>query len=94
MDVLVKVFLSVRMGDPFYNYKRDLVKKILGEKLAKLEIEPIGTSKPRELKGDNLNLIDLYVSFCKDKYKDEPSDSLKKLLQDLINKVSHEAYTP
>lgn len=94
MDVLVKVFLSVRMGDPFYNYKRDLVKKILGEKLAKLEIEPIGTSKPTELKGNNLNLIDLYVNFYKHRYEAEPSDSLKKLLQDLINRASHEAHTP
>lgn len=93
-SVLVKVYLSVRMGDPFYNSKRDLIEKILGEKLAKLEIEPIGTSKPTEPKGDNLNLIDLYLSFYKDKYKDEPSDSLKNLLQDLINRVSHEANTP
>ncbi|MFN4320223.1 MAG: exonuclease SbcCD subunit D [Aquificaceae bacterium] len=96
MDVLVKVYLSVRMGDPFYNYKRDLVAKILEEKLAKLEIEPIETSKAKELRGGNnsLNLIDLYIGFYKDKYKDEPSESLKDLLKSLINKVSHEAHTP
>lgn len=93
-NVLLKVRLKVKMGDPFYNLKKDLIQRILGERLAKLEIEPIGAPGSVEVREGSLNLMDLYVSYYKEVHRSEPSESLKEELQRLIDRASHEANTP
>ncbi|MFN7065876.1 MAG: exonuclease SbcCD subunit D, partial [Aquificaceae bacterium] len=90
-EVLVKVRLRVNMGDPYFNLKRERIERLLGEKLAKLEIEPVETKGVMGIKEDRLSLFELYVDFYRSEYKGEPSEDLKKLLRELIDKVSHEA---
>lgn len=91
-DVLVKVRFKVRMGDPFYNLKKERIERILGESLAKLEIEPVESKVSTSIKGEKLNLIDLYVNYHKEEYKSAPSEDLKGLLQNLLHKASHETH--
>ncbi|MCS6957815.1 MAG: exonuclease subunit SbcD [Aquificaceae bacterium] len=92
-NVLVKVCLQVRMGDPYYNIKRDLVSKLLGEKLAKLDIEPIGNSQPLETKGNSFDLVELYGEFYREKYRSEPPEELRATLKRLIDKVGIEHHS-
>ena len=42
----------------------------MGEKLAKLEIEPIGTSKPRELKGHDRQSMEFELSRLKERLEE------------------------
>ena len=89
-NVLVKVWFKVRIGDPLYNLKKERIEKILGDKLAKLEVEPIETKTSVNVNKENLDLIDLYVRFYNDEYGSKPPEDLKKLLQELLDRVAHE----
>ena len=90
-NVLVKVWFKVKMGDPLYNLKKERIEKILGDKLAKLEVEPLETKTSVNVNKENLDLIDLYVNFYREEYENEPSEDLKRLLQELLDRVVHEA---
>lgn len=91
-NVLVKVQMELRMGDPFFQLKKDMVNKILGDKLARLEMEPVGNAERSESSEEKLDLISLYEEFHKAKYKSEASEGLKSLLQKLIDRASHETH--
>jgi exonuclease SbcD len=91
-DVLVRVQMEVRMGDPSFQLKKDYINRILGDKLARLEMEPVGTSESRESLDEKLDLMSLYEEFHRGKYRVEPAESLKSLLQDLIVRASHETH--
>ena len=90
-NVLVKVWFKVRMGDPLYNLKKERIEKILGDKLAKLEVEPIETKTSVDVNEENLDLIDYYVKFYDNEYGSKPPEDLKRLLQELLDRVAHEA---
>ena len=89
-NVLVKVWFKVRIGDPLYNLKKERIEKILGDKLAKLEVEPIETKTSVDVNEENLDLIDYYVKFYDNEYGSKPPEDLKRLLQELLDRVAHE----
>ncbi len=91
-NLLVKVVMEVRMSDPFFQHKRDTVFKILGDRLVRLEMEPVGTYQETKTETDKIDLLSLYEDFHRYRYKSEPSQELKALLQKLIDKVSHETH--
>ncbi|MFN3599345.1 MAG: exonuclease SbcCD subunit D [Aquificaceae bacterium] len=90
-NVLLKVKLRVNMGDPFFNIKKERIERLLGEKLAKLDIEPIGVNSVAASQQEGFDLLDLYVDFYNKEYGEKPPQDLKELLQDIIDRVSHEA---
>lgn len=90
-NVLLKVKFRVNMRDPFFNIKKERIEKLLGEKLAKLDIEPVGVYSVVSNTEEGFDLLSLYVNFYKKEYGNEPPKELKRLLQELIDKVSHEA---
>ncbi|MEJ7620594.1 MAG: exonuclease SbcCD subunit D [Aquificaceae bacterium] len=91
-NLLVKVVMEVRMSDPFFQHKRDTVFKILGDRLVRLEMEPVGTYQETKTETGKIDLLSLYEEFHKYRYKSEPSQELKALFQELIDKVSHETH--
>ena len=91
-NLLVKVVMEVRMSDPFFQHKRDTVFKILGDRLVRLEMEPVGTYQETKTETGKIDLLSLYEDFHRYKYKSEPSQELKALFQKLIDKVSHETH--
>ncbi len=91
-NLLVRVVMEVKMSDPFFQHKRDTVFKILGDRLVRLEIEPVGTSQEIIAETGKIDLLSLYEDFHRFKYRSEPSQDLKALLQKLIDRVSHETH--
>ncbi len=91
-NLLVRVVMEVKMSDPFFQQKRDAVFRILGDRLARLEIEPVGTFQETKAETGKMDLLSLYEDFHRFKYRSEPSEDLKALLQKLIDKVSHETH--
>ena len=91
-NLLVKVVMEIRMSDPFFQHKRDTVFKILGDRLVRLEMEPVGTYQETKTETGKIDLLSLYEDFHKYRYKSEPSQELKALFQELIDKVSHETH--
>ncbi len=89
-NFLLKVKLRVNMGDPFFNIKKERIERLLGEKLAKLDIEPVGVNSVVASQQEGFNLLDLYVDFYNKEYGEKPPQDLKELLQDIIDRVSHE----
>ncbi|MCS6998286.1 MAG: exonuclease subunit SbcD [Aquificaceae bacterium] len=89
-EVLVKVQMRVNMKDTSYNVKKERVQRILGDKLARLEVEPVDGGEPLSLRDESLSLLGLYEEFHKRKYNSEPAGELKELFGKLIDKVSHE----
>ncbi len=92
-DVLLRVHMEVRMDDPLFQSKRDRVLEILGDKLARLELEPVGSAESPQTQTKSLDLISLYEDFHRNKYKSEPPAQLKDLLQKLLHRASHETHT-
>ncbi len=91
-NLLVRVVMEVKMSDSFFQQKRDAVFRILGDRLARLEIEPVGTFQETKAETGKMDLLSLYEDFHRFKYRSEPSEDLKALLQKLIDKVSHETH--
>ncbi|MCS7171697.1 MAG: exonuclease subunit SbcD [Aquificaceae bacterium] len=90
-DVLVRVQMRVSMKDTSYNLKKELVHRILGDKLAKLEIEPVDGGELAKTEGEEFNLLWLYGEFHKQRYGSEPTKELAELFVKLMDRVSHEA---
>ncbi len=91
-NLLVRVVMEVKMSDPFLQQKKDMVHRILGDRLVRLEIEPVGTSQEIIAETGKIDLLSLYEDFHRFKYRSEPSQDLKALLQKLIDRVSHETH--
>ncbi|WPM31748.1 exonuclease subunit SbcD [Hydrogenobacter sp. T-2] len=91
-NLLVRVVMEVKMSDPFLQQRRDMVFKILGDRLVRLEIEPLGTSQETRAEAGKIDLLSLYEDFHKFKYKSESSQDLKALIEKLIDRVSHETH--
>ncbi len=91
-NLLLKVIMEVKMSDPFYQQKRDMVVKILGDRLARLEMEPVGNLGETRAEFKSFDLLNLYEEFHKFRYKSEPPEELKHLLQKLLDRVSHETH--
>ncbi len=89
-NVLVKVRLKVKIKDHFFNRKKELIQKILGDKLAVFEL--YHQDSLNHMYQDNLNLIDLYTEFYKKEHKTNPPENLKKLFQTIFNEVIYETY--
>ncbi|MCS7262636.1 MAG: exonuclease subunit SbcD [Aquificaceae bacterium] len=91
-QVLVRVHLQVRLSDPSYSAKKELVQSILGEKLARLELEPIREEEGSNGQIESFDLLSLYREFHREKYGALPLEKLEELLAKLIDRVSHETH--
>lgn len=91
-DVLVKVRMAANLKDPYYNYRNEMVHKILGEKLVKIEPEIID-SGPKQVKAEEgLSFIELYRSFYEEEYGSDAPEELLRVLESLIHTASHETH--
>ncbi|MCX8076817.1 MAG: exonuclease SbcCD subunit D [Aquificaceae bacterium] len=91
-DVLVKVRMGASLRDPYFNYKKEMVQKILGEKLARLEIETIDSGAKQVRTEEGLSLVELYKDFYKKEYGSDAPNDLLKVLEKLIHRATHETH--
>ncbi|MCS6875984.1 MAG: hypothetical protein NZM36_03900 [Aquificaceae bacterium] len=89
---MVKVRMGASLRDPYFNYKKEMVQKILGEKLARLEIETIDSGAKQVRTEEGLSLVELYKDFYKKEYGSDAPNDLLNVLEKLIHKAIHETH--
>ncbi len=89
-NVLVKVSLMLKMGDPYGQLKKERVAELLGEKLARLEVVPYVEGQVKQEQEEGIDLLKLYERFYTEKYGSKPSQELMDKLTNLMGRVSHE----